>query len=72
MAYADAIKAAIPRPLGTVEEVSDHLGVPINTLYQWRRKGVGPKASRVGRHLRYKWSDVDAWLESQASGGTAA
>jgi predicted DNA-binding transcriptional regulator AlpA len=52
--------------LAGVAEVSDHLGVTVATLYDWRYKRIGPKAIKVGRYLRYRWSDVDAWLESQA------
>jgi predicted DNA-binding transcriptional regulator AlpA len=52
--------------LWTPEEVSAFLGgVPVATLYQWRYKGIGPKGRRVGRHLRYKPSDVRAWIERQ-------
>jgi excisionase family DNA binding protein len=50
----------------TPEEVSVFLGVPVPTLYQWRHKGIGPKSRRVGRHLRYKPEDVQAWFEEQA------
>jgi excisionase family DNA binding protein len=58
----------IIEPLWTVEEVSAYLGVPVATLYQWRHRRVGPRASRVGRHLRYDPADVRAWLvERQAS-----
>ncbi|MDT0201728.1 helix-turn-helix domain-containing protein [Nocardioides sp. AE5] len=52
--------------LMTVEEVADFLGVPIATLYQWRHKGTGPVAFRVGRFLRYDPGDVRVWLEAQA------
>lgn len=55
------------RPLATASEVADYLGVPVATLHQWRYKGVGPRASRVGRHLRYRWEDVDAYVAKQAS-----
>lgn len=54
------------RPLGTAEEVSDYLGVPVATLHQWRHKGTGPRASKVGRWLRYRWDDVEKWLDEQA------
>lgn len=54
-------------PLWTVDEVSAFLGVPVATLYQWRYRRVGPRASRVGRHLRYNPSDVRAWVEGQAA-----
>lgn len=59
------------RPLATPEQVSEFLGVPVNTLYQWKHKGSGPRASRVGRHLRYAWIDVEKWLDEQAGGAAA-
>lgn len=49
----------------STEEVARILVVPINTLYCWRYKGMGPNAHRVGKHLRYRLSDVMAWLEDQ-------
>lgn len=48
--------------LMSAEEVADFLGVPVNTLYQWRHKGTGPDAFRVGRHLRYDPVAVREWL----------
>ena len=46
----------------TPEDVSAYLGVPVQTLYQWRRKGFGPQARRVGKHLRWDPSAVRAWF----------
>ena len=54
-----------PRLLST-DEVARILVVPVSTLYCWRYKGTGPKAYRVGKHLRFRLSDVMAWLEDQA------
>ena len=50
----------------STEEVARILVVPVNTLYCWRYKGTGPKAYRVGKHLRYRLADVLAWLENIA------
>ncbi|WP_020420218.1 AlpA family transcriptional regulator [Amycolatopsis sp. ATCC 39116] len=50
--------------LWTVEDVAEYLGVPVNTLYDWRTRGYGPKGKRVGKYLRYKAADVIAWFES--------
>lgn len=50
--------------LMTVEEVAGFLCIPVNTLYQWRHKGTGPTAFRVGRFLRYDPDDVRVWLEA--------
>lgn len=55
------------RPLATPEQVSEYLGVPVATLYQWKLRGVGPKAAKIGRHLRYRWEDVDAHIDAQTS-----
>ncbi|WP_030904175.1 helix-turn-helix transcriptional regulator [Streptomyces sp. NRRL F-5126] len=54
-------------PLATPAEVADYLGVPVKTLYQWKYRGIGPNVHKVGRHLRYRWSEVDAWLNAQAT-----
>lgn len=60
-----------PPKLATPEEVSAYLGVPKKTLYQWKYLRSGPRCTVVGRHLRYRWSDVEAWLEAQPQGGDA-
>lgn len=46
--------------------------VPVGTVYQWNYKGVGPRKTKVGRHVRFRRTDVDAWLESQSDPRTAA
>ena len=55
----------------SVEEVADLLAVPKRTLYMWRLKGAGPRAIPVGRYLRYRPSEVEDWLTSQAATGRA-
>lgn len=49
----------------TPVQVSDRLQVPVGTLYQWRVRRLGPKALRVGKHLRYRPEDVAAWIAEQ-------
>lgn len=55
------------QPLWSVDDTSMWLGVPVATLYQWRSRRLGPRAYRVGRHLRYDPADVREWLDAQAS-----
>ena len=50
----------------STDEVARLLVIPVTTLYTWRYKGTGPRAFRVGKHLRYRLADVLAWLEQQA------
>lgn len=50
-----------------IQEVADYLQIPKTTLYVWRSQGIGPKAFKVGRHLRYRLTDIELWLQEQAS-----
>lgn len=52
-------------PLLSIEEVAEYLGVAVTTIYDWRVNGGGPRAIRVGRHLRFAQVDLAAWVESQ-------
>lgn len=55
------------RPLLSSVEVSEYLGVPVKTLTQWAYVGTGPRFAKVGRHRRYRWEDVERWLDERAS-----
>jgi excisionase family DNA binding protein len=46
-------------------ELADYLGVPIKTIYEWRYLGFGPPGYRIGRHVRYRLTDVEQWLETK-------
>ncbi|GHJ22539.1 DNA-binding protein [Streptomyces albus] len=50
------------RALACPKEVADYLGVPAPTLYQWKYRGIGPQVHKAGKHLCYRWVEVDAWL----------
>jgi len=47
-------------------ELADYLGVPVKTVYNWRTEKKGPRGVRIGRHLRFRTTDVEAWLEQNA------
>lgn len=48
-------------------EVAEYLQVPLANLYQWRYRGVGPRSIKVGRHLRWRRSDIDRWLSDRST-----
>jgi excisionase family DNA binding protein len=48
-----------------VQELAAYLNLPVKTLYAWRYRREGPPAFRVGRHLRYRWSDVELWIQQR-------
>lgn len=51
----------------TTEELADYLSVPVNTIYQWRVRGIAPRGAKVGRHMRWNVDDVDRWIAERSS-----
>lgn len=47
------------------QEVSVLLGVPINTLKDYRAKREGPLSAVIGGKVKYRRADVLAWLDDQ-------
>lgn len=41
------------------------------TLQAWRVRGGGPAFIKVGRLVRYRQSDLDAWIESRRHESTS-
>ncbi|NLC98370.1 MAG: helix-turn-helix domain-containing protein [Actinomycetales bacterium] len=59
-----SVSGPVLEPLLSIEEVAGYLGVAVTTIYDWRVGGGGPRAIRVGRHLRFARADVAAWVEA--------
>lgn len=53
----------------TPRQLADYLNVPLSTLYSWRYHDNGPPGLRVGKHLRYRWADVQKWVQDQIKTG---
>ena len=53
------------RRLWSATEVAEYCGVPVSTVYAWRRRGVGPPAISVGKYLRFDPDDLRVWLDSR-------
>lgn len=52
-------------PLLDVGELAAYLRVPVSTVYDWRTRGLGPRAYRFGKQLKFALSDVRIWIEQQ-------
>ncbi len=55
------------RALATIGEVSEYTRLPEATL-RWQRHrevGIGALAIKVGKHLRWDWTDIDAYVKAQ-------
>lgn len=46
----------------SLSELAARLGVSAQTIYDLRSQGRGPRGFRVGRELRFRSSEIDAWL----------
>jgi excisionase family DNA binding protein len=49
-------------PALSLKELAAQLHVSVQTLYDLRSQGRGPTGFRVGRHLRFRQSEIEAWL----------
>lgn len=47
------------------------LGVSRSTLQSWRYAGRGPRFIKLGRLIRYRNADVDAYLQAHTRGKAA-
>jgi len=55
----------INNKLLTTQEVSETLGVTVNTLQIWRHQGKGPRYIKLSRRaIRYRAGDCQEWLEN--------
>jgi hypothetical protein len=72
---ADLAEKAAEAPadaLLTTDELAAWLGVCALSVKRWRYAGVGPRFIWVSaRSLRYRKSDVVAWLEERAKASAA-
>jgi excisionase family DNA binding protein len=58
--------APVAHVLLTPQEVADMLRIPVRSLYVQRSAGrPTPPGVKIGRHLRYRLADVEAWVEDQ-------
>lgn len=55
-------------PLIDTTATSVFLGVPVQTLKNWRADGEGPPYVKVGRLVRYDPRDLDRWIKKQTVG----
>lgn len=54
------------RPLASTEDVATYLGITVNALHQLRYLGNAPRAAKVGTRLRWRWEDVDSWVDARS------
>ncbi|MFI5886461.1 helix-turn-helix domain-containing protein [Streptomyces sp. NPDC051554] len=56
----------------TVDDIATMFEVPVETVYQWRKKRTGPPGFRIGKHLRYDPADVGTYVTERKTADQAA
>jgi predicted DNA-binding transcriptional regulator AlpA len=51
------------------KEVAQIIGFSAATLKRWRAVGTGPRHAVIGRSVRYRLRDVEAWLQTMRRDG---
>jgi predicted DNA-binding transcriptional regulator AlpA len=47
------------------QQLAERYGLPLETIYGWNKLRSGPRFLKLGRHVRYRLSDIIAWEESR-------
>lgn len=47
-----------------VQQASEYLGLAVSTLNKWRCHGCGPVFIKMGRAVRYRVEDLEAFMSS--------
>ena len=50
-------------------DVAQLLGIHVRTLWRWSSSGTLPEPVRIGRVVRWRFTDLQAFLEKQLGGG---
>uniref|UniRef100_A0AAU2A211 Helix-turn-helix domain-containing protein n=1 Tax=Streptomyces sp. NBC_00093 TaxID=2975649 RepID=A0AAU2A211_9ACTN len=67
-----ALRSGLPDCYLTPEDLAVMFKLPsVETLYQWRRKGIGPTGFRVGKYIRYDPATVARWVTEQTAAEAA-
>ncbi|MFE0039837.1 helix-turn-helix domain-containing protein [Streptomyces sp. NPDC059015] len=66
------LRGGLPDRYLTPDDIAEIFDVPKQTVYQWRKKRVGPPGFRIGKHLRYDPDDVRTYVASRKDTGQEA
>ena len=68
---ADPTSPAVVDDLLDPKAAAAFLGLAVLTLADFRVKGGGPVFAKAGRLVRYRKTDLDAWIDSRSYTSTS-
>ena len=54
-----------------IDEAAEYLGVKPGTVRDWIRKGKEVPAYKIGKQWKFKYSELDSWVQSGKSADNA-
>lgn len=66
------LRGGLPDRYLTPDDIAEMFSVPLETVYQWRRKRTGPPGFRVGKYIRYDPVAVHRWATERMADDAAA
>jgi excisionase family DNA binding protein len=60
----------LQKEIFTINDLCELLSVTPKTVHSWRHRGIGPTSFKAGKHVRYKRSDIEAWIEQNTQEST--
>lgn len=61
------MSSAAGERLLTTEQVAELFQVPVDTVKWWRKRGRGPRVTRVGRYCRYTPQAVADYIKANTN-----
>ncbi|GHB99839.1 helix-turn-helix transcriptional regulator [Streptomyces spinoverrucosus] len=59
------LRGGLPDRYLTPDDIAEMFEVPVETVYQWRKKRTGPPGFRIGKHVRYDPADVRTYVAAR-------
>ncbi|MET4643683.1 excisionase family DNA binding protein [Streptomyces atratus] len=66
------LHSGLPDRYLTPDDIAEIFGVPLETVYQWRKRRTGPPGFRIGKHVRYDPAEVQTYVRQCKSADRAA
>lgn len=51
----------------SIDEAAEYLGVKASTIRDWIKRNKGIPAHKIGKQWKFKYRELDAWIESGKS-----
>jgi hypothetical protein len=66
--HQEPAERSLPARYLSPADLAALLGIPVQTVYQWRCQRTGPVGFRVGKHVRYDPRTVQEWIDGLVRG----